>query len=946
MDFNTDLGQATKLGARLTVLAMAVALAACGGGGASDAVNTPSSSQPTTPVTPPPATNNLKASFEFGEKNAFDVAGSELAINVRVVNLTSNSTAAGATVSLGLADAAVKGVSIIGSPSVVTNDEGIASFRLLLNQAATPELKAKLISEGVTISAVTRATNGALSLPTTQVVRVLEGSEQVDSNLSLRLDTDRAAVKPAGGSFVVTSKVIDENGGGVKGQAVTLAITDALKNNVTIKGASTATTDENGEAKFTIVFAPTASTDINALMRTGIAMAAVLVSDTAVRTTINVAVVADLLEDVTISVSQNDASLNTGGGSTELNLRVTDARGGVMAGIPVVLNIVDKTRSGATFDTASTIVTDAFGIAKTRVVIDGNRNILDFRFNRDVAVVASVLDANANIVTSQNITIPVLGTAVTLDANQTVIKAGESLTVTVTARDGQGNALVNSRVQLLDEAGAAIGHPEVRTTAQGKAVIVLGPNLLVPNQQGQVIIGGRAFGTSVGVQQDAQVPLRIAASDQDFSFTQVGGTFGVNQTAQIKLQVRGLQQSEVIGKEIELLTTQGRLDAQKKTINTAQLVNGIYVGEVVFDLVSDSPGLANLSAFLGDVRLTGQVNFISRTAAKLILQADETILVPSASTPVRVVVKDSNDAPVQGIRVLFSRGNDASAGSLSSPEAMTDASGVATVTYTAGQTPTPLGGVTLNARIENAQLTVNEGTINLTVAEQAAFITLSFSNKLEVDREIFYKMPVAAAVVDNVGRPVANQLVSLSLTPTHYLKGRWEVKRLGFGDDFDQEWRRTPYINEIIRDEDGFITDFYPQLPPVVCESEDSNRNAIKDAGEDVNGNGILDPRNPVIIVDANGNTVGANGRAELRTNAEGKLFFQLHYGKNFAEWLRMDIRASTRVQGTEFFHKANIGLPALLSDLTIFSDGLNQRPNTDSPYGLFVGSGACANKD
>lgn len=945
MDFNTDLGQATKLGARLTVLAMAVALAACGGGGASDAVSSSggngNNGSPTTPVT-----NNLKASFEFGENNAFDVAGSQLVVNVRVVDRTTNSSAEGAIVTLGLADADVKGVAIIGLPSVETNGEGIASFTLLLNEAVTPDLKAKLLSEGVTVSAVVRSTNGALSSPFTQSIRVLEGSEQVDSNLSLRLESDRAAVKPSGGSFVVTTKVLDENGGGVEDQAVTLAITDALKNNVTISGASTATTDEKGEASFTIVFAPTADTDVQELIRSGIAMAAVLVSDNAVRSTINVAVVAELLEDVTISVSQNDASLNTGGGSTELNLRVTDARGGVMAGIPVVLNIVNKTTSGATLDTASTIVTDEFGIAKTRVVIDSNRNILDFRFNRDVSVVASVLDDNANVVTSQNITIPVLGTMVTLDANQTVIKAGESLTVTVSARDGQGNPLINSRVQLLDEAGTAIGHSEVRTTAQGKAVIVLGPNLLVPNLDGQVVIGGRAFGTTVGVQQDAQIPLRIAASDQDFSFTQVGGTFGVNETAQIKLQVRGLAQSDVLGKEIELLSTQGSVDAQKKIITDAQLVNGIFVGEVTFSLTSDSPGLANLSAFLDGVRLTGQVNFISKTADKLILQADETVLVPSASTPIRVVVKDRNDAPVQGVRVLFSRGNDASAGSLSSPEAVTDASGVASVIYTAGQTPTPLGGVNLNARIENAQLSVNEGSINLTVAEQAAFITLSFSNKLAVDKEIFYVMPVAAAVVDNVGRPVANQLVSLSLTPTQYLKGRWDVVTLGFGSVFDNEWRRTPYVNEVIRDEDGFITQYFPQLPAVVCDSEDSNRNAIKDAGEDINNNSILDPRNPVIIVDADGNAVGANGRAEFRTDSEGKLFFELHYGKNFAEWLRMDIRASTRVQGTEFFHKANIGLPVLLDDIFINGDGLSERPNVESPYGQFVELDACRNKN
>jgi len=629
-----------------------------------------------------------------------------------------------------------------------------------------------------------------------------------------------------------------------------------------------------------------------------------------------------------------------------LSLRVTDARGGVMAGIPIVLSIVDKTTSGATFDTPSTIVTDASGIAKTRVVVDGNRSILDFRFNREVAIVASVLDANSNVVTSQNVTIPVLGTSVVLEANQTVVKAGESITVTVKARDGQGNPLINSRVQLLNEEGVAIGHSEARTNATGSAVIVLGPNLLESNAQGQVVIGARIFGSTAGVQQDAALPLRIAASDQDFSFSQVGGTFGIGEIAEIKLQVRGVSANDVIGKTVELLSTQGTLDAQKKTITDAQVVNGIFVGEVVFNLTSDSPGLANLSAFMDGIRLTGQTNFVSRQADKLVLQADETVLVPSASTPVRVTVKDRNDAPVQGVRVLFSRGLDASAGSLSSPEAVTDASGVATVTYTAGQTPTPMNGVNLTARIENAQLSVDRGSISLTVAEQAAFITLSFSNELGVDEDIFYTMPVAAAVVDNVGRPVVNQLVSLSLTPTQYLKGRWEIVSLGFGSTISKEWRRTPYQKAVVRDEDGLITEFFPQLPLVSCVSEDSNRNAIMDTGEDTNGNGILDPRNPVIIVNADGSVASTTGRAEFRTDSEGKFFFELHYGKNFAQWLQMDIRASTRVQGTEFFHKANIGLPVLNSDITIFGNNSSDRPNVVSPYGEFVGLDACRNPD
>ena len=104
MDFNTDLGQATKLGARLTVLAMAVSLAACGGGGASDAVvSGVVASQPTDTVViepaPPISQERLSLSFDSNNIEGWDLDGVRSNITLRVADKFGNAVPEGAIVS-------------------------------------------------------------------------------------------------------------------------------------------------------------------------------------------------------------------------------------------------------------------------------------------------------------------------------------------------------------------------------------------------------------------------------------------------------------------------------------------------------------------------------------------------------------------------------------------------------------------------------------------------------------------------------------------------------------------------------------------------------------------------------------------------------------------------------------------------------------------------------
>lgn len=916
MDFSTDLGQTTKLGARLTVLAMAVALSACGGGGASDAVKPVSNGGPTTVQ----KIANLTTVFEFSDEvKVFSINGSRLKIDVRVLDLSTSSSVAGRAVSLGFTNAIAKGVSVIGSHTGFTNEEGVASFELIL-QPSTAANRADLLNNGIDISAVATDAAGRFSIPQVQRIAVRDTSSgEVEQNLNLSLKTTRPSLQVTGGVFTLSAVVTNDIGGSIEGQEVQLAIPNAITKGVRILGSSSVMTNNLGVADFQIQFEPTATTDLNALLASGIVMGASLVKIVpAVSQAFTMPVVTAASSDLGILVTQSSPSILTGGGNSTLSFRVTDALGGVIAGQQVRLEILNRNLAGATFTTGSVITTDEQGLATTTLEVDAGTTKLDYKFDRDVVVRATILDTQGRALGSQDVTIPVTGTQVNVTANQTVVRVGEPVTVTVNVRDGRNSPIVNSRIQLLDGAGNAIAHSPINSNTEGRAVIVLGANLLTPSANGEVSITARASGTTTGVQQESVTPLVLGTSTQDFSFVDATTAFTVENPAEVTLQVRGATAAEVVGKTIELLTTKGTLDVQRKTVTNATSIatpsGNVFVGEVTFLLTSKSPGLANLAARLGTTRITSQVNFISTTPTKFIVQPEEATLSVSGSTRVRAIVKDAQDAPVEGQRVLFTTVADASGGVLSSPDAITNAAGVAEIGYTAGTASTALDGVKLQATldgIDTAQLTVNHNAVSLTVAQQAAFITLSVADKLTVSgREVFYKLPVAATVVDIAGRPIANQVVSLSLTPSFYSKGRFFV------------------ANSVV---DGAVISVRAQ-DGFECISEDSNKNGILDRGEDISQDGELTPRNPVAIIASSGQQVGSTS-AQFLTDAEGNFSFDIQYGKQYSEWLKIDLRASTLVSGTEYFHKESRLLPVAANDVRIESGRLIA-PNVLSPYG------------
>ncbi|MFP4473927.1 MAG: beta strand repeat-containing protein [Desulfatibacillaceae bacterium] len=152
-----------------------------------------------------------------------------------------------------------------------------------------------------------------------------------------------------------------------------------------------------------------------------------------------------------------------------------------------------------------------------------------------------------------------------------------------------------------------------------------------------------------------------------------------------------------------------------------------------------------------------------------------------------------------------------------------------------------------------------------------------------------YAYPVTLLVADNNGSPVEGASVSISLWPEMYYTGY-----MSYPEDDDPSVVR---LSRII--------------------AEDLNRNQILDPGEDVNGDGRLTPS-----VSAAGNVPYS-----ATTDANGLITFNHIYLTDQALWLKVRLRATTVVQGTETVEEISYVLPVLQEDIDAEVIG-------DSPYG------------
>jgi hypothetical protein len=158
-------------------------------------------------------------------------------------------------------------------------------------------------------------------------------------------------------------------------------------------------------------------------------------------------------------------------------------------------------------------------------------------------------------------------------------------------------------------------------------------------------------------------------------------------------------------------------------------------------------------------------------------------------------------------------------------------------------------------------------------------------------------------VNDAAGVAIKDAVISTSVDITHYGKGAdWSYGYIGVSNpnirDYYSDWLPPSASSNAVQSLQAstYVPKTATTTPLVVgekiwCINEDWNRNGFLDAGEDINHDGVLQPRKAEIVVSyVNGN----------KTDVNGQMLLQISYPQNMGGWLAYTLRATTSVAGSE----------------------------------------------
>jgi len=557
----------------------------------------------------------------------------------------------------------------------------------------------------------------------------------------------------------------------------------------------------------------------------------------------------------------------------------------------------NRALSGQTVDFSATSgmltdlksVTDANGMATAKLGVGGDPT---YRTIALTALTGGKTATNAVAVTGTNISID--PPAFSLPFND---DAGKQLTISL--KDSAGGAIAGKTVSVASSTGKSTFIPastyvtdnsgQVKVTVKNAtdttSDTITASAIGVSSQAMLTINNAKLTVKTDTPKADAEVPINTA---QPFTVSYTDGG------------------AAVAGKTVYFTATRGTLDAS--SVNT----NGS--GEATVNVSSVNAGPAVLTAYTtGDPQASAQVAiiFVATTANKMDLSAFPAIIDTNAvgqtgeQSLIKAIVRDADNNLVKGKTVTFAITQDASAGTLSKGSAVTDMYGTATTNYIAGGNTGGLNNVTITATVQDTPAVSK--TTALTVGGQALFISLATGpdiTKLDPNK---YRKDYLALVTDAGGRPVANAVVTATVTPQYYIKGYYYV----YGDGWLQ--MRTLSAN----------LSTSPVIP--ACANEDSlgnnatsYYNGVLDAGEDQNANSRLDPGSVASVT------------ASV-TDSSGHSTISLVYARDYASWVNVKLEARASLGGSTTSAVQTFDLQGAAGD---YADKKVSPPGAISPFG------------
>jgi hypothetical protein len=469
--------------------------------------------------------------------------------------------------------------------------------------------------------------------------------------------------------------------------------------------------------------------------------------------------------------------------------------------------------------------------------------------------------------------------ALVLGATSIGNTASSTVTATVTVVDSNRNAVANAPVTITADNSAIVVPSGPQTDASGTITATIG---IGADRSNRVITVTASSGSISRTASFAVTGAKLQASVQQ-------SVIAPGAAGQIQYLLVDVTNNPMAG--VPIGVTGAGITGGTGTTDT----NGAFTFNYT---APPTPGSINISAAAGGVTSTqtvqvqagtGTIPSVQTAISSASVSANPSVVAVNGGssnnrTEIRALFQGANNTPIPNVRVVFDLNGDANnvGGTLSSASnvVLSDANGVATAAYIPGGRSSPTDGVTVRACYYLDDVTAAAGqcatfaTTTLTVASDALAVTLGYDNTIsDGPSGLTYVKKFVVLVVDSSGQGKADVQVTPSVDLVSYTKGFY---------DGPGAWNRSG--NPPQSGVSGFTG--------VTCPNEDSNRNGVLDAGEDINKDGQLEPRKSDVSI----TMVGSS-----KTDSTGVAVLQIEYPKNVATWDAVQIMVSASgVSGTE----------------------------------------------
>jgi hypothetical protein len=252
---------------------------------------------------------------------------------------------------------------------------------------------------------------------------------------------------------------------------------------------------------------------------------------------------------------------------------------------------------------------------------------------------------------------------------------------------------------------------------------------------------------------------------------------------------------------------------------------------------------------------------------------------------------------------------------LTPPFQLTDSSGNATADFYSGTAASSQNGIVVSAQIQGTAIQTGVGSSSasakLTIGGRALSVAIGQSSTIRASTDsTLYFLDHSVLVTDANNNPVANQLVTLRLSPVAFSLGTncTVATALSGGPATYCSEDSTPN-GSLDTGEDGVR-----KLTTVSTVGQCS----VLPAGFPGTADGLLTPQN----------SVGGAVPATVTTDATGTAAFALTYLKSYSLWVVDKLTATVSVNGTESSSSTNFQLPAAVTDAVPGADTCHIPPS------------------